>query len=661
MMAMFACWQVNASEYSDINYIEKYGRLKLVGNQLSDANGNAVQLKGWSTFGLVWASHCNNEAAFKRMKDWGANIVRIAMYVASKEDGWAKNYGHLETVKDMIKWAKNQGMYCLVDWHILKPGDPLSDDYMRIHGKDNAPAYFFEEITKYVKENNYIHVLYEICNEPNSNQANGYTQVSDDASGWRRIKEYADKVLPTIQSGDPGAVVVVGTPQWDQLIKLAAEDPITKYSNLNIMYAFHVYAGDNAHMNYVSQMKQAARSIPIFMSEWGISYSDGGLSSPDRSDVNTKNGNVVMQACDGGNDGGQKISWCFWSWSDATQASASFSNCGDWSLAPSGEFITTKLCGDKDCSTELTTEGPYGGVAQTLPGVLDVGLYDLGGDQIAYFDIPFTNETTGDPTADEALNCNLQYAWNIDYDFSFRIGGEEKGECVDAGNADTYHKIAGIIDGEWVRYTVNVEEPGYYSFKVLCGAHDAEAVAALSLDNKKLLNIDPNILYVKDGNSYIPSESFSSRLLKSGEYENEWTDYEWIDPLDEFGTETSNLRILFKEKGEFIVKVSFIKSEGTLGSLKLEKAEDYTGEGYPEPDPTEVKDAAINTIYPIVSAEEISVNADVEKMEVINLVGAVLNSSSSNKINISNLASGTYLVRIYTADKDVVVKKFIKE
>jgi hypothetical protein len=48
-------------------------------------------------------------------------------------------------------------------------------------------------------------------------------------------------------------------------------------------------------------------------------------------------------------------------------------------------------------------------------------------------------------------------------------------------------------------------------------------------------------------------------------------------------------------------------------------------------------------------------------MEVINLVGAVLNSSSSNKINISNLASGTYLVRIYTADKNVVVKKFIKE
>ncbi len=661
MMAMFACWQVNASEYSDINYIEKYGRLKLVGNQLSDANGNAVQLKGWSTFGLVWTSHCNNEGAFKRMKDWGANIVRIAMYV--QEGGWADNYNHLETVKLMIDWAANQGIYCLVDWHILKPGDPLSDSYMKIHGKDNAPAFFFEEITKHVKKNEYIHVLYEICNEPNGDQSHGYTQVSDDMNGWKRIKDYADKVLPTIQSGDPGAVVVVGTPRWDQLIHLAAESPITGYSNLNIMYAFHVYAGDNAHMSYVSKMKTAARTIPIFMSEWGISDSDGGRVNT--TYVNTTNGDVVMQACDGGNEGGQKISWCFWSWSDDKQASASFTKCGSYDLAPSGEYITTKLCGDKDCSTELSTEGPYGGAPQSIPGVLDVGLYDLGGDQIAYFDIPFTNENTGDPTAEEALNCNLQYAWSMDEKgqttFNFRIGGEENGECVDAGNQGSFHKIGGIIDGEWTRYTVNVKDPGYYSFQVLCGGNDAGAKAALSLDNEKLMNIDPNILYTKDGNSYIPTEFFSSRYLKEGEYENVWTDYEWIDPNDEFDGENSNLRILFKEAGTFIVKMSFIKAGGSQGSLKLALAEPYDGDGYPDPDPTEVKDAAINTIYPIVSAEEISVNADVEKMEVINLVGAVLSTSSSNKINISNLASGTYLVRIYTADKDVVVKKFIKE
>lgn len=656
MMAMFACWQVNASEYSDINYIEKYGRLKLVGNQLSDANGKAVQLKGWSTFGLVWTSHCNNEAAFKRMKDWGANIVRVAMYV--QEDGWASNYGHLETVKNMIDWSANQGIYCLVDWHVLRPGDPLSDSYMKVHGKDNAPAFFFEEIAKYVKNNNYIHVLYEICNEPNSDQSHGYTQITDDMNGWSRIKQYADKVLPAIQNGDPGAVVIVGTPRWDQLINLAAESPITGYSNLNIMYAFHVYAGDNAHMAYVSRMKTAARTIPIFMSEWGISNSDGGLNS---TAVNTSNGDVVMQACDGGNEGGQKISWCFWSWSDAKQASASFTQCGTYDLAPSGEYITTKLCGDKDCSTELQTAGPYGGVAQSVPGVIDVGLYDLGGDQIAYFDIPFTTESTGEPTADEALNCNLQYAWNIkdNPDFNFRINGED--ECVDAGNAGEYHKIGGIIEGEWTRYTINVRKPGYYSFKVHSGAHDAGAVAALSLDNKKLLNIDPNILYIKEGNNYVSADYFSSRLLKAGEYKNEWTDYNWTNPLDEDDNEQENYRILFKEAGEFVLKLTFLESENGQGSLDLEWAEDYTGDGYPDPDPTEVKDAAINTIYPIVSAEEISVNADVEKMEVINLVGAVLNSSSSNKINISNLASGTYLVRIYTADKNVVVKKFIKE
>ena len=39
------------SPYQGKNYLD-WGKLKLVGNQLSDKDGNPVQLKGWSTQSL---------------------------------------------------------------------------------------------------------------------------------------------------------------------------------------------------------------------------------------------------------------------------------------------------------------------------------------------------------------------------------------------------------------------------------------------------------------------------------------------------------------------------------------------------------------------------------------------------------------------------------
>ena len=70
MMAMFACWQVNAADYSQKNYIEQWGRLKIKGLQLSSESGEAVQLRGWSTHGLQWneGNGCMNQNGLNIMK-----------------------------------------------------------------------------------------------------------------------------------------------------------------------------------------------------------------------------------------------------------------------------------------------------------------------------------------------------------------------------------------------------------------------------------------------------------------------------------------------------------------------------------------------------------------------------------------------------------------
>ena len=54
-MALAANAQDNPYQGKDY---KDWGKLKLVGNQLSDKDGNPVQLKGWSTFSLHYKGYC---------------------------------------------------------------------------------------------------------------------------------------------------------------------------------------------------------------------------------------------------------------------------------------------------------------------------------------------------------------------------------------------------------------------------------------------------------------------------------------------------------------------------------------------------------------------------------------------------------------------------
>ena len=101
------------SPYQDKNYAD-WGKLTLVGNQLSDKNGDPVQLKGWSTFSLHYKGYCAGEGQWKMMKDYGANIVRLAMYIDDPNDGGsyiAKPDYFKNLIKQSIAETKALNMY----------------------------------------------------------------------------------------------------------------------------------------------------------------------------------------------------------------------------------------------------------------------------------------------------------------------------------------------------------------------------------------------------------------------------------------------------------------------------------------------------------------------------------------------------------------------
>lgn len=227
--------------------------LHVEGTGLADPEGNRVVLRGVSTHGLAWFPGYVNAAFFRELREeWNANVVRLAMYTA--ESGGYCTGGDREQLKqllrDGVRYAEEQGLYVIVDWHILSDGDPNR------YGAEAVS--FFSEIS--AEFSACSHVLYEICNEPNG-------------VDWHTVKAYAQQVIPAIRANAPDAVILVGTPAWSQDVDRAAADPLEEYDN--ILYTLHFYAA--THKGSLRSRLAAAldAGLPVFVSEYGVCDASG--------------------------------------------------------------------------------------------------------------------------------------------------------------------------------------------------------------------------------------------------------------------------------------------------------------------------------------------------------------------------------------------------
>ncbi len=85
--------------------------------------------------------------------------------------------------------------------------------------------------------------------------------------------------------------------------------------------------------------------------------------------------------------------------------------------------------------------GPFGGSPRRLPGVVEAEDFDAGAADVAYHDVTERNE-------------------GADYRDPTRVDIERRG---DASNG---HGIGWTRQGEWLIYTVEVEEPGTYGLEI---------------------------------------------------------------------------------------------------------------------------------------------------------------------------------------------------
>ncbi|MFF5105859.1 cellulase family glycosylhydrolase [Streptomyces sp. NPDC000134] len=296
------------------------GQLHVCGVNLCNQYNRPIQLRGMSTHGIQWFSKCYNNASLDALaKDWKSDLLRIAMYV--QEQGYETDpAGFTSRVNSYVDMAEARGMYALIDFHTLTPGDPN-------YNIDRAKTFFASVAARNAAKKN---VIYEIANEPNG--------VS-----WSAIKNYAEQVIPVIRAADPDAVIIVGTRGWSSLGVSDGSNETEIVNNpvnaTNIMYAFHFYAASHKD-NYRATVSRAASKLPLFVTEFGTVTATGG-GTLDRTST-TAWLDLLDQL---------KISYANWTYSDANESSAALKpgtcNGSDYSssgvLTESGALLKSRI------------------------------------------------------------------------------------------------------------------------------------------------------------------------------------------------------------------------------------------------------------------------------------------------------------------------------
>ncbi|MFD1829571.1 MULTISPECIES: glycoside hydrolase family 5 protein [Streptomyces] len=269
------------------------GQLSVCGTKLCNSRGKAVQLRGMSTHGTQWYAHCVTDGSLDALaRDWGGDVLRVSTYV--QEGGYETDPRRFtDLVHRIVEEATERGLYVIVDWHMLSPGDPH-------HNLARARTFFTEVAGRHRDKPN---VLYEIANEPNG-------------VGWTRIRDYAEQIIPVVRAQDPDGVVLVGTRAWSSLgVSDGADEREIVNAPVrasNIMYTFHFYAASHRDA-YLRTLSRAADRLPLFVTEFGTQ--DYAGEGPNDFAMTQRYLDLMAE---------KKIGWVNWNFSDDHRSGAVF-------------------------------------------------------------------------------------------------------------------------------------------------------------------------------------------------------------------------------------------------------------------------------------------------------------------------------------------------
>ncbi|MDR0517317.1 MAG: cellulase family glycosylhydrolase [Fibromonadaceae bacterium] len=221
-----------------------------------------VQLRGvslgWSNTGWESSNFFNAATVNAMVDSWKAEIIRVPLGY-SETGGYKTDATNWTRAKAAVDAAIAKGVYVIIDWHSHSANTET----------DAAKTFFETTVAAY---HNNPHVIFEIFNEPID-------------QNWTTIKSYSQTIISAIRAKNANNLILVGTPEYSARPAQASGNYL---SDGNIAYVFHFYAyshkingGDyDNNLAYSSGVvKVMNEGKPVFVTEYGTTHSDGGLTN----------------------------------------------------------------------------------------------------------------------------------------------------------------------------------------------------------------------------------------------------------------------------------------------------------------------------------------------------------------------------------------------
>jgi endoglucanase len=261
--------------------------LKVTGNRLTTATGDAVHLQGVDIPSLEWGQGDHLTNSLQTALDWGANIIRLPLC----EDRWFGRTSdstngaaeYQKTVEDFVNRAAAGKCYVILDLHWSDAN--VWGRYIGQHNMpdDNSVAFWKDVSARFA---NNPAVLFDLYNEPHDISWEVWRNGGDVHDAKVRVTPSGtppyhtpglQKLLETCRSTGAKNVVVAGGLDWSYDLRGIADGYALDDSSGNgVVYDTHIYSvkpwythGNTKSQDWDRLIMSTGNKYPVMVGEFG--------------------------------------------------------------------------------------------------------------------------------------------------------------------------------------------------------------------------------------------------------------------------------------------------------------------------------------------------------------------------------------------------------